>query len=52
MWVIAEGVAYITGAVLYGFHKVRYMHTIFHLFVLLGDICHIVAMWLLLDMFL
>ncbi len=45
LWVIGEGVAYITGAVLYSLHKIRYIHSIFHLFVLLGTICHMIAVW-------
>lgn len=45
VWLIAEGVAYITGAAFYTFHKKKYMHSIFHFFVLLGSICHIVAVW-------
>ena len=45
IWLIAEGVAYITGAVFYTFHKKRYMHSVFHFFVLLGSICHIIAVW-------
>lgn len=45
VWLIAEGVAYITGAVFYTFHKKKYMHSIFHFFVLLGSICHIIAVW-------
>ncbi len=43
MWVIVEGIAYITGAVLYCVHKVKYMHTIFHIFIILGDAFHFVA---------
>lgn len=42
-WLIAEGVAYITGAVFYSLNKRKYMHTVFHFFVLLGEICHAVA---------
>ena len=42
---IAEGVAYITGAVFYSFNKKRYMHSVFHFFVLLGSLCHIIAVW-------
>ena len=42
-WLIAEGVAYITGAVFYSLKKRKYMHTVFHFFVLLGEICHAVA---------
>lgn len=45
LWVVGEGVAYITGAVLYSFHKVKYIHTVFHFFVLLGTICHMIAVW-------
>lgn len=48
-WVIAEGVSYITGAVLYSFHKVKYIHSVFHFFVLLGDVCHMIAVWMILD---
>lgn len=44
-WIIAEGVMYCTGAVFYSIYKRKYMHTIFHVFVLLGSICHIVAVW-------
>ena len=44
-WIIAEGVCYITGAVFYSINKKRFMHTVFHFFVLAGSICHIVAVW-------
>ena len=44
-WIIAEGVSFITGAVFYSMNKKRYMHTVFHAFVLLGTICHILAIW-------
>ena len=39
------GVSYITGAVFYSFHKKRYMHSVFHFFVLAGSLCHIIAVW-------
>ena len=45
VWIIAEGVCYITGALFYTFHQRRYMHSVFHFFVLAGSICHIVAVW-------
>ncbi len=45
IWIIAEGVAYITGALFYTLHKRKYMHTVFHFFVLLGSVCHIIAVW-------
>lgn len=44
-WLIAEGVSYITGAVFYSLNKRRFMHTVFHFFVLLGSVCHIFAVW-------
>ena len=45
VWLIAEGVCYITGAVFYSLNKRRYMHSVFHFFVLAGSICHIIAVW-------
>ena len=45
VWLIAEGVSYITGAVFYSFNKKKYMHSVFHFFVLAGSICHIIAVW-------
>ena len=44
-WIIAEGVCYITGAIFYSLNKRRYMHSVFHFFVLAGSICHIIAVW-------
>lgn len=51
LWVVGEGVAYITGAVLYSFKKVPYMHSVFHVFVILGDVCHMIATWKVLQIF-
>ncbi len=42
---VAEGVCYITGAGFYTLRKRRYMHTVFHFFVLAGSLCHIAAVW-------
>ena len=33
IWIIAEGVCYITGAVFYSLNKRKYMHSVFHFFV-------------------
>lgn len=44
-WLIAEGVSYITGALFYSFRRRRYMHSVFHFFVLAGSVCHIIAVW-------
>lgn len=43
--IIAEGVSYIIGAVFYSFKKTKYMHTVFHIFVVLGDVFHMLAVW-------
>ncbi len=45
LWIVAEGVCYITGALFYALSKRRYMHTVFHFFVLPGSVCHIIAVW-------
>lgn len=44
-WIVAEGVCYITGALFYSLNKRKYMHSVFHFFVLAGSVCHIVAVW-------
>lgn len=39
IWILAGGIAYTIGAVLYGLGKKhRYMHSVFHIFVVLGSI--------------
>ncbi|PIQ29639.1 MAG: hypothetical protein COW63_11980 [Bacteroidetes bacterium CG18_big_fil_WC_8_21_14_2_50_41_14] len=45
MWLMAGGVAYIVGAFFYIWHTIPYNHAIFHLFVLLGSLCHFVAVF-------
>lgn len=49
-WLLAGGVAYTVGAVFYGFGKrVRYIHSVFHLFVVLGSILQFVTVLMLLS---
>ncbi|MCK9344339.1 MAG: hemolysin III family protein [Massilibacteroides sp.] len=43
--IIGGGVSYIVGAVFYSIHRLPYMHTVFHFFVLGGSICHILAIF-------
>ncbi len=44
LWLLAGGIAYTIGAVLYGLGKKhRYMHAIFHLFVVAGSLLQFVA---------
>lgn len=45
LFIIAEGVSYIVGAVFYSFKKTKYMHFVFHVFVVLGDVFHMLAVW-------
>lgn len=43
MWVIAGGLAYSIGIIFYAGDRIRYAHTIWHIFVLLGSLCHVIA---------
>lgn len=42
-WLIAGGLSYTIGAVLYGIKAIPYNHALFHLFVLFGSASHYVA---------
>lgn len=45
-WILAGGIAYTVGAVLYGLGKKhRYMHSVFHLFVLAGSVLQFFAIY-------
>jgi len=44
-WLIAGGIAYTTGAILYSIKQIKFNHAIFHLFVLLGSFCHVMAVY-------
>ena len=44
-WILAGGAAYIIGALFYSWRKMKYMHGAFHVFCLLGSICHIIAIY-------
>ena len=45
-WLLAGGIAYTVGAVLYGIGSKRpWMHSVFHIFVVLGSILHWVAIY-------
>ena len=46
LWLLGGGIAYSVGAVLYGLgKKIRYMHAIFHLFVILGSVLQFVCIF-------
>ena len=52
LFIVAEGVSYIIGAVFYSFKKTKYMHSVFHVFVVLGDVFHMLAVWFVIGMYL
>jgi hemolysin III len=43
VWLIAGGLSYTVGAIFYASNKIWYNHTIWHLFVLAGGVCHFLA---------
>lgn len=44
-WLLAGGIAYTIGAILYSFQKLPLNHAIFHVFVLAGSIFHFVSVY-------
>jgi len=46
-WIVAGGIFYIAGAVIYATAKREFVHTVFHLFVMLGLASHIYAAYLI-----
>lgn len=44
-WLVAGGISYTTGAILYAIKKIKLNHAIFHLFVLAGSFCHFVSVF-------
>lgn len=44
-WLLAGGVSYTIGAVLYSLKGMKYNHAVFHVFVLVGTICHFVTIY-------
>ncbi len=45
IWLLAGGLAYSIGAILYSRKSIRYNHAIFHVFVLIGSFCHFMAVF-------
>jgi hemolysin III len=45
-WLLAGGIAYTLGAIIYSFKKIRFNHAIFHVFVLIGSISHFLSVYL------
>jgi hemolysin III len=46
-WIGAGGLFYIMGSFFYALAKREFIHTVFHVFVLLGLVCHIIAAYLI-----
>ncbi len=44
-WLFAGGISYTIGAVIYSIKKIKFNHAIFHIFVLVGSICHFVSIF-------
>jgi hemolysin III len=46
IWLLGGGLMYTAGVVFFATdHRVRYNHFIWHLFVIAGTVCHVVAVW-------
>ncbi|HEY3388871.1 MAG TPA: hemolysin III family protein [Prolixibacteraceae bacterium] len=43
IWLLAGGIFYTIGALLYQLKSMKYNHAIFHIFVLLGSLCHYIV---------
>lgn len=43
MWLLAGGISYTIGAIFYQYKSKKYNHPIFHVFVLLGSLCHYIV---------
>ncbi len=44
-WLVAGGLAYTLGAILYAIKKIKFNHAIFHVFVLLGSFFHFISIY-------
>jgi len=45
-WLLAGGIAYTVGAIIYSFKKIKFNHAIFHVLVLIGSISHFLSVYL------
>jgi hemolysin III len=44
-WLMAGGISYTVGAILYSIKRIHFNHAIFHIFVLAGTICHFIFIY-------
>ncbi len=42
-WLVAGGLAYTVGVIFYALEHIRYFHFIWHLLVIVGSVCHFIA---------
>jgi len=45
LWLLAGGISYTLGAILYSIKKIKFNHAIFHIFVLTGSFCHFISVF-------
>jgi hemolysin III len=45
VWLLAGGLSYTFGAVLYQIQRLKFNHAIFHIFVLIGAACHYIVIY-------
>jgi hemolysin III len=45
IWLLAGGISYTIGAVLYSIKKIKFNHAIFHILVLIGSVSHFISIY-------
>ena len=45
LWLLAGGISYTIGAILYSIKKMKFNHAIFHMFVLNGSFCQFMSVF-------
>jgi len=45
LWLFAGGISYTVGAITYSIPKIKFNHSIFHMFVLMGSLCHFMSVF-------
>ena len=45
LWLLAGGLSYTVGAIIYRFRKMPFNHALFHVFVLGGSTCHYIMIY-------
>ena len=46
LWLVAGGMSYTVGAIIYSIKRIKFNHAIFHMFVLAGSACHFVTVFI------